>query len=59
MLKDLRYRGETTILDIENLRKILNEIVEANNCTSTEVLTVSQKMDELILKYMSQNSKRD
>ncbi len=59
MLKDLRYRGETTILDIENLRKILNEIVETNNCTSTEVLTVSQKMDELILKYMSQNSKRD
>ncbi len=47
------------IIEIENLREKLNEIVEANDCASTEVLAVSQEMDELILRYMNLDSKRD
>ncbi len=47
------------ILEIENLREKLNEIVEDNNCASTEVLAVSQEMDALLLKYMNHDSKGD
>lgn len=46
-------------IEIENLREKLNKIVEANDCASTEVLAISQEMDELIWRYMNKCCKKN
>ncbi len=40
------------ITEIEILRKKLNDMVEAYDCDSSEVLEISREMDNLILAYL-------
>lgn len=39
---------------IENLRELLNSMIDSDDYTYREILEVSQELDKLIVKYYSQ-----